>query len=145
MTPEGLEVRRLIYEHEKKAEFHAMQLNAEYGKWLIASLLLLHGAALAFLAQNDRLAAEVLPHVFWWFVIGLLAALVCGFMVWINWTLHAVVHGTATAHMIYDDAYWPKFEGKAYDWIAPTHWLAIGFGLVSAGCLLGAAITMAPV
>lgn len=52
---EAIEVRKLTYEDYQKSKRHAFQLNADYGRWLIASLLLVHGAAVAFLAQNERL------------------------------------------------------------------------------------------
>ncbi|MER9763701.1 MULTISPECIES: hypothetical protein [unclassified Mesorhizobium] len=138
---EAIEVRRLHYEEHRKDAHHAMQLNADYGKWLIASLLLVHGAAIAFLAQNDRLSKSVLPLVFWWHVTGLITALTCGFIVWINWSLHGRFHGSVSPQMIYDDTQWPDYDGPAR-WINRTHWLAIAMGLASAMCILGAAVTV---
>lgn len=141
-TKNEIDVRRLIFEDHQKSKDRAMQLNGDYGKWLIASLLLVHGAAIAFLAQSERLSQVVLPHVFWWHIFGLLAALTCGFLVWINWSLHAKIYDGVHPGMIYRDDHWPNFDSSTNSWITRTHWTAIGVGIVSAICILGSAIVV---
>lgn len=64
---EAIEVRKLTYEDLQRSKRHALQLSGDYGKWLIASLLLVHGASVAFLAQNDILSKTV-------FALGVLVA-----------------------------------------------------------------------
>ncbi|MBX9452651.1 MAG: hypothetical protein KL801_12590 [Mesorhizobium sp.] len=138
---EAIEVRKLIYEDHQKSKRHAFQLNADYGRWLIASLLLVHGAAVAFLAQNERLATTVLPSIFWWHVAGLLLAFLCGFLVWANWSFHARLYEDAvTPRMIYDDEHWPKFDDGTNSWINRTHFTGIIAGILSALCILGSAV-----
>lgn len=139
-TEEEITVRRLIYEDHQKSKDRAMQLNGDYGKWLTASLLLVHGAAVAFLAQNERLATAVLPSVFWWHVTGLLLAFLCGFLVWANWSFHARIYDAVHPGMIYDDGHWPKFDVGTNRWITWTHWTGIVAGILSALCILGSAI-----
>lgn len=141
MTREELiEARKLTYEDLQKSKRHAFQLNADYGRWLIGSLLLVHGAAVAFLAQNERLAATVLPSVFWWHVAGLLLALLCGFLVWANWSFHAAIYESVSSSMIYDDKRWPEFDGGTARWITVTHWSGIVAGVLSALCILSSAV-----
>jgi hypothetical protein len=137
---EAIEVRKLTYEDLQKSKRHAFQLNADYGRWLIASLLLVHGAAVAFLAQNERLATTVLPSVFWWHVAGLILALLCGFLVWANWSFHASIYEAVTPSMIYDDEHWPKFDDGTGRWITWTHWSGIVAGVLSALCILASAL-----
>lgn len=136
-----IEIRRLIYEDLQKSKRHALQLNADYGRWLIASLLLVHGAVIVFMAQSERLSEEVLPIIFWWNVSGLLLALLCGFFTWGNWSLHALLYEDVSPSMIYDIKNWPKFSNSVSRWISATHILGIIAGLLSAGCILGSAFS----
>ncbi len=138
---EAIEVRKLTYEDYQKSKRHAFQLNADYGRWLIASLLLVHGASIVFLTQNDRLSSAVLPSVFWWHVTGLLLAFLCGFLVWANWSFHARIYEAVNPGMIYDDAHWPKFDDGTNRWINRTHWSGVAAGIFSALCILGSALT----
>jgi hypothetical protein len=137
---ESIEVRKLAYEDFQKSKRHAFQLNADYGRWLIASLLLVHGAAVAFLAQNDRLSKTVLPSVFWWHIAGLLLALLCGFLVWANWSLHARFYEAVNPGMIYGDEHWPEFNKRTGFWIDCTHWIGIGAGILSGLCILASSL-----
>lgn len=137
---EGLEVRRLVYDDLVARRRHALQLNADHGKWLVTSLFLVHGATLIFLGQSERLSQAVLPTVYWWVIIGLLSALACGFATWINWTLHASVYDEVQPTMIIDDGKWPKFSGSDHKWINPTMWISVGLGMISALCIFGAAV-----
>lgn len=134
---------KLYYEQLQRSKDRAFQLQGDYGKWLVASLLLIHGATIAFLAQNERLASAVLPLVFWCHVIGLLLALICGFVTWVNWSLHASAYEEVTPYMLdgtMDN--WPKFEARDFFWIKPTFWIAIVAGLGSAACILVSAIVI---
>lgn len=137
---QAIEIRKLAYDEFQKSKHHALQLNADYGRWLIASLLLVHGAAVAFLAQNDRLASVVLPSVFWWHVAGLLLAFLCGFLVWANWSFHAAIYQAVNPSMVYDEENWPKFDDGINRWISWTHWTGIIAGVLSWVCILVAAI-----
>ena len=141
MTREELiEARKLTYEDLQKSKHHAFQLSADYGRWLIASLLLVHSATVAFLAQNERLASSVLPMVFGWHVAGLLLALLCGFLVWANWSFHAAIYESVSSSMIYDDERWPEFDSGTARWITWTYWTGIIAGILSALCILGSAV-----
>jgi hypothetical protein len=141
LNPEQvIEARKLAYEDFLKSKAHAFQLSGEYGRWLIGYLLLVHSAALAFLAQNDRLSKVILPSVFWWHVIGLLSAFLCGFLVWANWSFHARLWETVNPGMIYDEEHWPKFDDGTTHWITWTYWTGIVAGILSALCILASAL-----
>jgi hypothetical protein len=67
----------------------ATQIAGDYGKWLVASLTLVHGGALYGLASNTLYRPSVLGQALWWFVFGLILSLLSGFVAWINWYLLA--------------------------------------------------------
>lgn len=107
---------------------------------MIGPLMLVHDAAVAFLAQNERLAATVLPLVFLWHVAGLLLALLCGFLAWASWSFHAAIYKAVSSSMIYDDERWPEFHCGTAQLIAATHWSGIVAGFLSALCILSSAV-----
>jgi hypothetical protein len=133
------QVRKLQYEHHQADVRAAFQLQGDYGKWLVASLLLIHGGAFLFLTRSPDLAKSVLPVVYWWLIGGLMLALVCGFVAWINWDLHTVLYKPLNAGMIVNDDQWPQLDARMNWWIGATHKISIGAGLASGFCILGAA------
>lgn len=139
MDERDFELRKLTYESLQTRQNHAFQLQGDYGKWLVASLLLIHGAAFAFLAQDAALSKSILPFVYWPLVIGLLSALLCGLTAWINWTLLASMYDVS-AFMVTDNEFWPKFDGKEAWWVTFTFWAALIAGMISAVMILIAAI-----
>lgn len=136
-----IEARRLLYHEYQETKRAAFQLQGDYGKWLIASLLLVHGAGVLFLVQNEKLPPAVVLSIFWWPIAGLMLALVCGFITWINWGLNAQLYGPIKASMIYNDEDWPKFDPGTSTWIGRTFRWSIAAGLLSALCILGAAVS----
>ncbi len=139
-TDEFRELSRLYYERRIEHSRTAMQLQGDYGKWLVASLLLTHGGAFVFLAQGEEFGQRILAAIHWWLVAGLFLALITGFVTWLNWSLHwRVFDETTSPDMIYDTERWPK-DHKLDPWIDRTFYGAIVFGLLSAGCIFGAAI-----
>lgn len=134
------EARKLQYQQHQEDMRAAFQLQGDYGKWLVASLLLIHGVSIWFLAESQELARTILPAVFWWHVIGLLLALTCGFVAWINWSLHTVLYAPLDPGMILDTRNWPQADPKKTDQITLTYRLSLVTGVASAICILGAAI-----
>lgn len=78
-TEQAVEVRKLVYEKLTEEHRAVFALTNEYGKWLTASLLLLHGGTFAYLVKVDT-GAPVTPvsPVAIWSVAGLCMALLCG-------------------------------------------------------------------
>src|SRR5688572_12133387 len=69
-----VEARKLRYEQLQQNRRSAGELQGEYGRWLVASLLLVHGGSILLLAQSPEMVRLVLPAVFWWLVAGHLLA-----------------------------------------------------------------------
>ncbi|RIK83361.1 MAG: hypothetical protein DCC69_14380 [Hyphomicrobiales bacterium] len=139
---EILEARRLILAHSRERARIAGEFQGQYGKWLIASLLLVHGAAFGFLATSEEMSRAYLPHVFWWPVAGLVLALACGFLTWVNWGLHLNAELCVDAGTLHDlDRDWPDVDRRIVRWVKPTFRLAVLSGAGSALCILGGAIT----
>lgn len=68
------------------------ETQAGYGRWIIGSLLIIHGAAIGYGAGHESLRVAMSAK-FWLFptggfvfaVIGLLCALISGMGAWLNW------------------------------------------------------------
>ncbi|ATU91998.1 hypothetical protein [Phyllobacterium zundukense] len=129
--------RELRYQQYQEAKKVTFQLQGDYGKWLIATLILIHGGALAFIASNERLSMLLLPSTFWCSIGGVLTALLCGFVTWINWSLHYAFYERVDPAMLHSGNGWPDYDHPSNKWITITFWAGIGFGLISAFCLLG--------
>ncbi len=135
-----VEARKLRYEQLQENRRAASQLQGEYGRWLVASLLLVHGGSILLLAQSQEMVRLVLPSVFWWHVAGLLLALTSGFLAWMNWGYHMILYDKVQPDMIYDDNSWPRFDQDVLGRIGSTFRASIAFGIASALCILGAAV-----
>lgn len=136
-----LEARRLLLAHMRERARLAGEFQGQYGKWLVASLLLVHGAVFGFLATKDNLSQIYLPHVFWWPVTGLLLAMGCGFLSWVNWGLHLLHNLAADVTTMHDlEREWPRYDPLVERWLRPTFWLVIVCGVGSAACIVGSAV-----
>jgi hypothetical protein len=116
------------------------QLQGDYGKWLIASLLLIHTAALYALITTDAVRSVLATWALWWFVGGLFLALLCGLVTWWNWELHvAQTIRRANVNMLTNVEFWPADDPSTNWKIDLTYWLSLVLGLLSAFALLGGA------
>lgn len=133
----------LVYGHNAKMHEFCIKLQAEYGKWLVSSLFVLHGAAIGGLVFK---AAQTSPPAYllavWWFVVGLVLALATGFSAWWNFTFLAErYYRWADYRMLTDREFWPKpEEGRGID---ATLWVAVTTGVLSVACLLVGAASVA--
>ncbi|MCZ8548704.1 hypothetical protein OOJ09_31505 [Mesorhizobium qingshengii] len=134
------EARKLRYQQLQENRRAAGNLQAEYGRWLIASLLLVHGASILLLAQSPARVADILPVVYWWHIAGLILAFVCGFLAWMNCGYFIALYDDVSPEMIYNDESWPKFDQAVLTKINLTFRGSVIAGMMSVGCLLGAAI-----
>jgi hypothetical protein len=132
--------REEAYRGLQDSKGRAFDLQGQYGRWLISTLLLIHGVGIGFIAKDPRLASLLIPWIFSEMVAGLLLALLCGFITWINWSLHAVQYESVNPAMIYDDEVWPKFDEPRGKWISLTFWLSLVAGVASSILILVAAI-----
>ncbi len=135
------EIASIVYNELKDSERAAFQLAGEYGKWLITTLVVLHGGALlgmfsfldALAGRRDALAGYAYPV--WFFVGGLVLALVAGFFTWLNWSMHSVNFSMrANVAMLWNSESWVGSD--YYDkGITITYWTAIVLGFASASCI----------
>lgn len=129
--------RRDTYERLMDHRKSALELQGHYGKWLVSSLLLIHGATIGFISQSDRLSEKLMPGVFTVAVAGLIFALVCGFITWLNWGLNFRVFDSVNPAMVLDDDYWPDLSKHPTNkWINASFWGSLGFGFLSVFCII---------
>lgn len=123
------ETARLTYESILEMRRLAFGAQVEYGRWLISSIFLMHGSAIAGLAFKAA-ATGAPPYLLAisWFVAGLVFALASGFAAWWNFSLAAEQYNNwAQPMMMFDRAHWPM-AARHGAWITATKWLAVFFG-----------------
>ncbi|MBD9390240.1 hypothetical protein IB237_23850 [Agrobacterium sp. AGB01] len=139
------EVAEIVYKDYKEMHRATFELAGQYGRWLLASLLLIHGGALfglfTFLSEladkPDALARYQLTV--WWFVIGLMLTLFAGLCTWANWTLHSDNYdGWANKPMLWDPEEWAG--ATRHTWaIDFFYWAALVLGVLASLCIVGGA------
>lgn len=84
----------IVYSDLKESQRAAFHIAAEWGRWLIASLLLINGGALWGLLSYFgaiKLNAEGLGEYrmpIWCFIVGIVLAVLSGLSAWANWQMH---------------------------------------------------------
>ena len=133
-----LEFHRLLELHE-----FSLKMMGDYGRWLISSLLFLHGAAIGgLLFKSGFNGAPPYLNSLWWFVAGIVLAMGAGFAAWLNFSKAAeIYHRWADHRMLTNRAFWPTDNSgsKVVSW---TKRIAILCGIVSVGCLVGGAASV---
>ncbi|SOC93055.1 hypothetical protein SAMN05216358_3219 [Rhizobium sp. AN5] len=139
------EVADIVYKDYKEMQRATFDVASQWGRWLLASLLLIHGGALfglftflSDLAEKPE-ALSKYQWTVWWFVAGLMLTLLSGFMAWINWSMHSDNYDAwANKPMLWDPEQWTG--QSVHTWgLDVTNWGAIIFGALSASCILGGA------
>lgn len=127
----------IVYQDLKESERATFGVAAEYGRWLIASLILINGGALWGLftyigdteTKLDALGGFIAP--IWSFIIGIAMGMITGFGAWLNWSMHS---NNYRAMAPYDMLWNPN------KWVAPpthktgiflTYWITILCGFAS--------------
>src|SRR6266436_6113441 len=80
------------------------QMQSDYGKWLVSTLFLMHGSAIAGLIFKTGGTAAP-PYLFatFWFVAGIVFALGAGFAAWWNFTFAMQIYAAwAQPQMLID-------------------------------------------
>lgn len=75
--------RRTLY---RDLFFEAFSNQAQYGRWILASLLAVHAGGLLAITQSGAVAATLFAACGAFLLWGLVCALVCGGLAWINFT-----------------------------------------------------------
>jgi len=146
-TPDA--VRIALFRDWKESQRATFAVAAEYGKWLTASLLLIHGGALVglfsvlnSLADKPELIAGYRWPA-WSFIAGLIFALLAGFCTWLNWSMHSDNYNAqANYAMLTNPEAW-LLPAKYSRGILITYWGSILAGWASAlAILVGAALLL---
>ena len=130
----------VVFHDLKEGQRVARTAQAEYGKWLINTLWLMHSGSIVGLLFKAHAGQSPPPYfsALWWFVAGIVLAFGAGFSAWWNFTFAAAQYEKWADHrMLNDQKYWPKETGSSRSSI--TLWIAVAFGVLSVGCLLGGA------
>lgn len=137
---------RELYEQYKAYQTASRAGHIEYGKWLIASLLAVHGGAIYAIstlrtsvtrAQIDGLITGAA-----WNLGGIFLILLAGFCAWLNFQAAEAVYDRWTdPSMLYRSDRFPQQDQKT-DPISATLFLAACFGLMSAFAFLASATTI---
>lgn len=135
------ETARLTYESLLEMRRLSFAAQADYGKWLISSIFLMHGSAIGGLAfKTATTGAPSYLAAILWFVIGMILALGAGFSAWWNFSLAAQQYdGWAKPAMLFNRERWPS-EATKIGGIRETRWISIGCGVLSVLALLGGAL-----
>jgi hypothetical protein len=126
------ETAKFTYEAILEMRRLAFAAQADYGKWLISSIFLMHGSAIGGLAFKAA-ATGAPPYLaaILWSVAGLVLALASGFCAWWNFSLGAAQYNLwARPSMLFDRASWPSTAKHARS-IELTKWLSIICGVGS--------------
>lgn len=134
----------IVYVQMRQMHEFSLKMLGEYGRWLISSLLFLHGATiggLLFKASGTGGPPTYL-NALWWFIAGIVFALAAGFSAWWNFTFAAEqYHRWADVRMLSDKTYWPGPSSNCA--VEVTKWMAVIAGVLSVGCIVGGAAHVA--
>jgi hypothetical protein len=135
------ETAKLTYESLLEMRRLSFAAQADYGKWLISSIFLMHGAAIGGLAfKAGATGAPTYLAAVMWFVGGLVLALASGFSTWCNFSFAAKQYAVwAKPAMLFDLKQWPTEtnHGRGIKW---TMGLAIFFGFCSVLALVAGSL-----
>lgn len=135
-----IEFNRLLELHE-----FFLKMMGEYGRWLVSSLLFLHGAAIGgLLFKSGFNGVPPYLHALWWFVGGIVLAISAGFSAWWNFSTAATIYyRMADYRMLNDRNFWPR-DHSGFRIVTATKWIAVISGVSSVACLVaGAAYVVA--
>jgi hypothetical protein len=124
------------YKFHREQWHAASQIQSEYGKWLNASLTLIHAGALYGLASNEAFRPFLGRGIIWYFVAGLISSLLSGLAAWVNWGLLAHFSGVYSDPRVIVADEWPTPNPRITSGIRWTYWLSIALGLGSTLCIV---------
>ena len=121
---------------------HAEQQKIEIGKWLLGTLIVLHGGALVGILQTGAEVRQYLNAAGLYFLVGIVSALICGVFFWLN--LHFAANAydkLAVVRMLSDPAATPTTVEHVRK-IKLFMTLAFFFGVISTGLLVSGALAL---
>ena len=132
------------YEFYKAARLASFNANVDYGKWLLASGLAVHGGAIYAInslkdPSDPKLIAGLLEAASW-NVAGIIFVMSAGLMGWVNFQYAAHIYDQwANPLMVYRTDQFPTRENGKTDPVGATRLLAIAFGLLALWAIVASA------
>lgn len=135
---------RMTYERLLADRHRSFQGHSEYGKWLIASMLAVHGGGIYTLMSLRQIFPPERGHdlIFaaMFNVAGIVLIMLAGFLAWLNFQIAEMQIGRwINPAMLYDTEQWPKEDGQSDRWVNFTLYAAAATGIGSWLCFIGAA------
>jgi len=127
-SDERIAFRRTLY---RDLYFEAFSNQAQYGRWILASLLAVHAGGLLAISQSGVAAAKLFAACGAFLLWGLVSALCCGGLAWINFTAAMHFYSLATREAI---------EGKRLE---PSVATSAVVNVTLYGATLGAIVSLA--
>ncbi|GEC30510.1 hypothetical protein N181_09845 [Sinorhizobium fredii USDA 205] len=132
------------YDHFRRYQEHSHRGHIEYGKWLMASLLAVHGGAIYAISslkasvRQDQIAGLVDAAA--WNLAGICFTLLAGFAAWVNFQCAENIYNAwAKPEMLFrSDASFIKAPKR--DPITATLILAAAFGFLAGFSFLASAV-----
>jgi hypothetical protein len=132
----------LLQFYEASLDF-GRKTQAEYSKWLINTLYLLHSGSIAgviYRAPSDKLVQFIVPLS--WFVAGVALGFLAGLATWTNYHWFNIAYSDMIK-LVRRSEWQDGVLPNSVKYVAITQWLALGVGLLSFVCLIvGACSTL---
>lgn len=137
--PTDLQVKQaeLTYQSILELRKSSYASQAEYGRWMINTLWLMHSGAIVGLLFKAHVGEHPPAYAgsLFWFVVGIVFAFIAAFSAFWNFTFAAqLFHTWADARMLSSLEAWPKAVKMRR--FATTLWISMAGGLFSLGCLV---------
>ena len=137
---------REIFNHLKAYQHASRSGHMDYGKWVIASMLAVHGGAIYAISslrtsvRHDQVEGLITAAA--WNLGGVLMILIAGFFAWLNLQcLERQYDKWADPAMLYRSDKFPTAEHKT-DPVSATLLLAASFGILSGYAFAVSAVTV---
>lgn len=133
------------YEFYKSAREMAYKANIDYGKWLLASGVAIHGGAIyAINSLKDPTRPQLLASLLSaakWNCAGIVFIMLAGLFTWLNFQYAAsLYHKWANPLMVYRTDQFPDDNAERWNWVGATRYFAIMFGTLSLWSLIASAV-----
>lgn len=138
-------VARETYESIRRYQDFARQGHVEYGKWLIASLLAVHGGSIyALNSLRTAVRPDQIPGLITsasWHLGGIFLILLSGFFAWLNFQFAEIQFANwAKPLMIFKTDEWPQAVKRRTNPVGAALYAASACGVVSGLCFLFSAV-----
>jgi hypothetical protein len=83
---------KVIYDECIASQSHAREIQSEYGRWLLASMLAAHTGGLIAITQTGAMAHELFSASGQFLIWGIITTMLSGGLTWLNYTGSFVIY-----------------------------------------------------